>query len=245
MFAQKIALVTGGSRGIGAATCVALARNHAFVYINYLNNEEAAKQVLEAVREAGSDGALVQAAVHDKTAVETMFRGIRNSSGRLDLLVNNAGVIRDVHLGMMSLEDWTSVIDTNLTGLYLCSRSGIKMMMAKKWGRIVNVSSVSGLRGNTGQCNYAAAKAGIIGFTKSLARETAEFQIRVNTVVPGAIETEMFAAIPMQERRAIVAECPMKRAGRPEEVAEAIVFLLSEAASYIHGQSLVVDGGLT
>jgi len=244
-FAGKIALVTGGSRGIGAATCRTLARDGAFVYINYRSRAEEAAQILDAIRESGGDGALAPASVSDPDQVAAMFKIIREQHGRLDLLVNNAGVMRDTYLGMMSLPEWQSVIDTNLTGLYLCSRTAIKMMMGKRYGRIVNVSSVSGLIGAAGQCNYSTTKAGILAFTKSLAWETSSYNIRVNAVVPGAIETGMFTSIPQQERAALIAQCPLKRPGRPEEVAEAIVFLLSEKASYIQGQAIVVDGGLS
>jgi 3-oxoacyl-[acyl-carrier protein] reductase len=245
MFEGKVALVTGGSRGIGAATCRALGRERAFVYVNYHGHEEAANAVLASIREAGGDGAVVRASVSDPQQVEQMFQTIRRESGKLDLLVNNAGVIRDVYLGMMEMEHWTEVIDTNLTGLYLCSKTATRMMMGKKSGRIVNVSSISGLRGTAGQCNYSAAKAGIIAFTKSLAWELSPYGIRVNSVVPGAIETDMFNAIPPKSRREIVAQCPLQRAGKPEEVAEVILFLLSDAASYVQGHALVVDGGLT
>lgn len=245
MFSQKVALITGGSRGIGAATCRALALRNAFVYINYRDNAEAAEAVLASVRKAGGEGATIRASVTDETEVDQLFKTIRKTSGRLDFLINNAGIIRDTYLGMMPLSDWTSVMDTNLTGLFLCSRAAIKMMMGKRYGRIVNVSSVSGLTGVAGQCNYSAAKAGIIAFTKSLAWESSPYQIRVNAVVPGAIETDMYMAIPPEDRRQLIAQCPLKRPGTPEEVAEAIVFLLSDAASYIQGQALVVDGGLT
>jgi 3-oxoacyl-[acyl-carrier protein] reductase len=244
MFTQKVALVTGGSRGIGAATCLALARHGAFVYINYRNNQPAAEMVLSSIRAAGGDGATIGASVSNEAAVAAMFGTIRKQSGRLDLLVSNAGVTRDSYLGMMSLADWSSVIETNLTGLYLCSRAAIKMMMGKKYGRIVNVSSISGLLGAAGQCNYAAAKAGIIAFTRSLAIESSQYDIRVNAVVPGAIETEMFTATPRERQQQLVAQCLLGRVGKPEEVAEVIVFLLSDAASYIQGQAIVVDGGL-
>jgi 3-oxoacyl-[acyl-carrier protein] reductase len=244
MFAQKTALVTGGSRGIGAATCRALARHGAFVYINYHSREADAERVLASIREEGGDGLTMRASVSDEADVAQMFATIRQR-GRLDMLINNAGLLRDAYLGMMSLQDWQAVIDTNLTGLYLCSRAAIRMMMGKRYGRIVNVSSTSGLTGTAGQCNYATTKAGIIAFTKSLAWESSPHQIRVNAVVPGAVDTEMFSAIPQKERQAILQQVPLKRAGTAEEIAEVIVFLLSDAASYIQGQTIVVDGGLS
>jgi len=245
MFAQKTALVTGGSRGIGAATCRALARHGAFVYINYFSREAEAERVLASIREEGGDGVALRASVRDETDVAQMFAAIRQRSGRLDLLINNAGLLRDAYLGMMSLQDWQTVIDTNLTGLYLCSRAAIRMMMGKRYGRIVNVSSTSGLTGTAGQCNYATTKAGIIAFTKSLAWESSPHRIRVNAVVPGAVDTEMFSSVPQKERQAIIEQIPLKRPGTPEEIAEVIVFLLSDAASYIQGQTIVVDGGLS
>lgn len=245
MFADRIALVTGGSRGIGAATCRALARHGAFVYINYRDSEAAAASVLESIEQSGGRGAVVRASVRDDADVDQMFKTIRKQSGRLDMLVNNAGIIRDTYLGMMQPDDWSSVIDTNLGGLYRCSRTAVRMMMGKRYGRVVNVSSVSGLTGTAGQCNYAAAKAGIIAFTKSLAWEVSAHDIRVNAVVPGAIETDMFSTIPQEDRKALIAQCPLRRAGKPEEVAEVILFLLSDAASYIQGHAIVVDGGLT
>jgi 3-oxoacyl-[acyl-carrier protein] reductase len=245
MFAQKTALVTGGSRGIGAATCRTLARHGAFVYINYNSREAEAESVLAAIREEGGDGVTVRASVREEADVAQMFAGIRQRHGRLDMLINNAGLMRDAYLGMMSMQDWQAVIDTNLTGLYLCSRAAIRMMMGKRSGRIVNVSSTSGLMGNAGQCNYATTKAGIIAFTKSLAWEASPHQIRVNAIVPGAIDTEMFGSVPQKERQALLQQIPLKRPGAPEEIAEVIAFLLSDAASYIQGQTIVVDGGLS
>jgi 3-oxoacyl-[acyl-carrier protein] reductase len=245
MFSEKVALVTGGSRGIGAATCLALARRKAFVYVNYKSNKDAADAVVAAIRESGGDGMAIAGSVSDESAVAALFATIRKQSGKLDFLVNNAGITRDSYLGMMSLPDWNSVIETNLTGLYLCSRAAVRMMMGKKYGRIVNVSSISGIKGAAGQCNYATAKAGIIAFTRSMALESSQYEIRVNAVVPGAIETEMFSSTPRERQRELIAQCPMRRAGKPEEVAEVIAFLLSDSASYIQGQSIVVDGGLT
>jgi 3-oxoacyl-[acyl-carrier protein] reductase len=244
MFNDRVALVTGGSRGLGAAICRVLARRKAFVYVNYHQNEAAAEQVLSSMRAEGGDGATVRADVHDENQVNDLFKTIRKNFGKIDFLVNNAGITRDGYLGMMPLSDWKSVIETNITGVYLCSRAAIRLMMGKRFGRIVNISSVSGLTGRAGQCNYATTKAGIIAFTKSLAWESSPHGIRVNAVVPGIIETEMLAAVPSEQRRALIAQCPLQRAGTPEEVAEVVAFLFSDAASYIQGQAIVVDGGL-
>ena len=244
MFSGKIALVTGGSRGIGAAVCRDLARHKAYVYINYLQNQAAAEDVLEAVRQAGGEGETLQASVADPDAVIDMFKAIKKGSGKLDLLVNNAGILRDGLLGMMPTKDWTDVLDTNLTGLFMCCRAATKMMISKRSGRIVNVSSASGISGAAGQCNYTATKAGIIALTRSLALEVSRYDIRVNAVAPGYIETEMVMGLPADKRQELLEHCPMGRVGQPEEVAEVVTFLLSDAASYIQGQTIVVDGGL-
>lgn len=244
MFSGKIALVTGGSRGIGAAVCEDLARQNAYVYINYVQNQAAAEDVLEAVRKAGGEGEILQASVADPGAVAEMFKAVKKGSGKLDLLVNNAGILRDGLLGIMPDKDWTDVIDTNLTGLFMCCRAAAKMMIAKRSGRIVNMSSASGISGAAGQANYTATKAGIIALTRSLALELSRYGIRVNAVAPGYIETEMVMGLPADKRQELLQHCPMGRVGQPEEVAKVVSFLLSDAASYIQGQTIVVDGGL-
>ena len=241
----KRALVTGGSRGIGAAVCKAFAKEGAFVYVNYSKSERAAESVLACIEQKGGRGRLVKASVEDPDAVQEMFRAIRKESDGLDILVNNAAVMRDAYLGMMTLEQWREVIDINLTGMYLCSRSAIRMMMAKRSGHIVNVSSISGISGRAGQCNYAATKGGIIAFTRSLGLEAAPYNIHVNGVAPGCIETDMFMKIPQDIRTEILDRNPLKRMGMPEEVATVVSFLVSDAASYIQGQTIIVDGGMT
>jgi 3-oxoacyl-[acyl-carrier protein] reductase len=237
-------LVTGGSRGIGAATCVELARHGAHVYINFVRDGDAARSVLAEVEEAGGSGVLVQASVADGDAVTAMFKQVRKESGKLDFLVNNAGILRDQYLGMMSDDDWQAVIDTNLTGMFRTCRAAAKMMMAKKFGRIVNLSSASGISGAAGQGNYAASKAGIIALTRTLALEVSPYGIQVNAVAPGYIETEMVMQIAPDKRAALLEACPMGRLGTAAEVASVVSFLLSDAAAYVQGQTIVVDGGL-
>lgn len=243
-FAGAVALVTGGGRGIGAAICQALAREGAYVYINYHNRRETAEEVLEAIRSEGGDGCLAQASVANRESVTDLFTRIRRESGRLDLLVNNAAVLRDGLLGMMSDEQWHEVIDTNMNGLFYCTRQALRLMIARRSGRIVNMSSASGISGTAGQCNYASTKAAIIAFTRSLALEVSQYNIRVNCIAPGCIETEMFGQIPLERRKALVEQTALKRLGTPDEVAAVTLFLLSDAASYIQGQTLLVDGGL-
>jgi NAD(P)-dependent dehydrogenase (short-subunit alcohol dehydrogenase family) len=242
--AGKIALVTGGGRGIGAAVARQLGRYGAFVYVNYLKSEEAAASVLNEIRAGGGLGAIIQASVAEAGSVVEMFSRIRSESGRLDLLVNNAAIRRDQLMGIMSDDNWQQVVDTNLGGVFNCTRAAVRLMMANRFGRVVSVGSVGGLTGAAGQTNYAASKAALPAFTRSLALEVTKFNIRVNCVLPGIIETDMSATMPLERRRAMVEQTAMKRLGQPDEVAEVICFLLSDAASYVQGASFVVDGGL-
>ena len=244
MFTGMTALVTGGGRGIGASVCRELAGKGAFVFINCNRSEKKASEVLEEIRSAGGDGLVVTASVHDPDSVDKMFRIIRKSRRKLDILVNNAGIMQDSFLGSMSLKTWHRVLETNLTGLFLCSRAAVKMMIAKRTGHIVNISSISALSGNMGQCNYAATKGGIISFTRSLALEVSPYNIHVNCVVAGSVERAMFLKVPMGHRNKIIQSVPLKRMGKPEEIATVVRFLVSEDASYIQGQSIIVDGGL-
>lgn len=240
----KAALVTGASRGIGRAIAIRLASEGAAVAINYAGNVKAAEEVKAVIEAAGGRAMLVQADVADSTAVDAMIKAVIEAFGQIDILVNNAGITRDGLLMRMKEEDWDAVINTNLKGIFHCTKAVSKLMMKKRYGRIVNMASVVGLIGNAGQSNYAAAKAGVIGFSKSMARELASRGITVNMVAPGFIDTDMTAVLPDKVREAMVADIPLGKIGTPENVADAVVFLVSDQASYITGQTINVDGGM-
>jgi 3-oxoacyl-[acyl-carrier protein] reductase len=241
---ERVALVTGASRGIGRAIALALAREGATVIVNYATRRETAEAVVNAITAQGGRAVAIAADVADAGQVEAMFKEVLGKFGRIDILVNNAGITRDNLLLRMKDADWEQVINTNLKGAFLCARAAAKAMLKQRWGRIINISSVVGLTGNAGQVNYASAKAGLIGLTKSLARELASRQITVNAVAPGFIETDMTKELAAEVRQAMLGSIPLGRFGQPEDVAEAVVFLASEKASYITGQVLVVDGGM-
>jgi len=242
---SPVAVVTGASRGIGAAVARRLAADGHYVYVNYRSREARAKEVVDEIIGLGGRAEAVAADVRREDEVRAMFQRVRRAHGRLDVLVNNAGVTEDGFLLMMSDRKWSSVVETNLTGAFRCSRDGAVLMAAAGAGAVVNVASVSGLVGPAGQANYAAAKAGLIALTKSLAAETAHAGIRVNAVVPGFIESDMLRALPAGTLAAEIARVPLGRPGTCDEVAAAVSWLAGPQSSYVTGTTLVVDGGLT
>ena len=240
----KVALVTGASRGIGRAIALKLAAEGAAVVINYHGSMEKAKEVKAEIESDGGIAEIMQCNVADYQATEAMIRKVTDDFGRLDILVNNAGITRDGLLMKMSEEDYDTVLDTNLKGTFHCIRFAARQMLRQRGGRIINLSSVSGILGNAGQANYSASKAGVIGLTKSAARELASRGITVNAVAPGFIETEMTAVLTEKVRESAVVQIPMGAFGTAEDVAEAVAFLASDSARYITGQTIHVDGGM-
>lgn len=244
MLNGKVALVTGASRGIGKAIALTLAKYGADVAVNYNGSKEKAEEVAEEIRAMGRQALLIQGSVANADACGEMFRQVEETYGKVDILVNNAGITRDNLAVRMTEEEFTQVIDTNLKGAFFCMKEAGKRMMKKRYGRIVNISSISGVHGNAGQINYCAAKAGVIGMTKSLAKELAARNVTVNAVAPGYIETDMTAVLPEKVREAALSQIPLKRMGKPEDIAETVAFLASDRASYITGQTVLVDGGM-
>ncbi|NTU70349.1 MAG: 3-oxoacyl-[acyl-carrier-protein] reductase [Coriobacteriia bacterium] len=241
----KVALVTGASRGIGAAIALRLAADGAAVAVNYAGSKASADAVVESIVALGGRAVALQGDVSDSAAALALVDSTIAELGALDVVINNAGITRDGLLVRMSDEDWGAVIATNLTGVFNVTRAASKVMMKQRSGSIVNVTSVVGLVGNAGQANYAAAKAGVVGLTKSVARELAGRGVRVNAVAPGFIETDMTAELPEAAREGALATISMKRFGAVDDVASAIAFLASDEASYVTGQTLAVDGGMT
>jgi len=240
----KTALITGGSRGIGRAIAVELARAGAFVYINYVRGEEAARETLKIVQDQGGTGSLLRCDVSDFDAVQAAVKGITEEKGRIDILINNAGVTHSGLFVRTKPEAWSSVIDVNLTGAFNCCRAVARYMMKQRWGRIVNMTSVVALSGNAGQVAYSASKAGIIGLTKSLARELGPRNICINAVAPGFIETDMTGSMEGKSRGEALDQIALGRAGMPDDVAGVVEFLVSGKADYITGQVIHVNGGL-
>ncbi|WP_026105033.1 3-oxoacyl-[acyl-carrier-protein] reductase [Halalkalibacterium ligniniphilum] len=244
MLKGYIAVVTGGSRGIGRATALELARQGANVVVNYAGNQGKAEEVVSEIKGLGVDALAIQADVSDSKAVEEMIKEVITTFGRLDILVNNAGITRDGLMMRMKEEDWDAVINTNLKGVFNCSKAVTRQMMKQRFGRIINVASVVGVLGNAGQANYVAAKAGVIGLTKTMARELANRNINVNAVAPGFIDTDMTEELNDDLKAQLLGQIPLARLGNPEDVAKAIRFLATDDSAYMTGQTLHVDGGM-
>ena len=240
----RAAIVTGGSRGIGRAVCVALAKQGCNVVVNYCHGEAAAAETAALCKELGVEAVTVQADVSTAEGCKKLFEEAGNAFGRVDILVNNAGVTRDNLILRLSEEDFDTVLNANLKGAFLCCKEAARRMVRQRWGRIVNLSSVVALRGNAGQTNYSASKAGLIGLTKALAKEEGPSGITVNCVAPGVIETDMMAAFTAEDKAALAEEAPVGRLGTADEVAKLLVFLAGEDAGYITGQVFGVNGGL-
>ncbi|WP_196602728.1 3-oxoacyl-[acyl-carrier-protein] reductase [Pectinatus frisingensis] len=240
----KVALITGASRGIGRAIALSLSAAGAAVAVNYAGNDAAAEAVRSEIIKNGGRAIIIKADVSDAAAVDAMIEKVIAEYGTIDILINNAGITKDTIVVRMKQQDWTAVINTNLSGVFNCCKPAAKLMMKKRAGKIVNMASVVGLTGNIGQANYAAAKAGVIGFTKSLARELAARGITVNAVAPGFISTDMTAVLSDKARENILNGIPLKKMGSPEDVADAVLFLVSGRADYITGQVINVDGGM-
>ncbi|AEH48620.1 3-oxoacyl-[acyl-carrier-protein] reductase [Parageobacillus thermoglucosidasius] len=244
MLQGKVALVTGASRGIGRAIALELARQGAKIAVNYAGSEAKANEVVGEIKNMGGEAFAIQADVADAQAVEQMVKTVLERFERIDILVNNAGITRDNLLMRMKEEEWDDVININLKGVFNCTKAVTRPMMKQRYGRIVNIASVVGVMGNPGQANYVAAKAGVIGLTKTAARELASRNITVNAVAPGFITTDMTERLSEEIKSEMLKQIPLARFGEPEDVAKVVAFLVSDAASYMTGQTLHVDGGM-
>ncbi len=244
MLKGKVALVTGASRGIGKAIALGLAENGAAVAVNYSSSESSALEVAEIIRKNGGKAEIFKARVNEEAEVEEMFSAVEKKLGPVDILVNNAGITKDNLLMRMKTEEWDMVIDVNLKGAFLCTRRALKGMMKNRYGKIINISSVVGFSGNAGQFNYSATKAGVIGMTKSAALECASRGIRVNAVAPGFIETDMTASISDDMKAAYMEKIPLKSLGKPQDIANAVIYLASPLSDYMTGQTLHLNGGM-
>lgn len=244
----RVAIVTGASRGVGRAIALKLASMGAKVAVNYVaiepQNESDAREVVDSIVRGGGEGMVVEADVRNGEGVKSMVDGVVGRWSKVDILVNNAGIRKDTLIMRMSEEAWDDVIETNLRAAYLCSKAVLRSMVKQNWGRIISISSIAGVIGNAGQTNYAASKAGIIGLTKSLARELGSRSITANAVAPGFIKTQMTETLPEEVKNSILSMTPLGRFGEPEEVADLVGFLASEKASYITGEVIGIDGGM-
>jgi len=243
--ARRLALVTGGSRGIGRAIALTLGKNGCDVAVNYNASAEAAEALCGELAALGARALAFRADVSDRSQVEVLFKAVEAGMGPVEILVNNAGITRDNLLMRMRYEEWDAVLAANLSSAFYCTKEAIRGMAKARWGRIVNIASVVGLVGNAGQANYSASKAGLIGFSKSVAREYAARGVTVNVVAPGFIGTDMTGVLKEQVKEAILGQIPLGRMGSPEDVARAVAFFASEENSYVTGQVLAVDGGMT
>ena len=240
----KCAVVTGASRGIGRAIALQLASEGAKVVVNYSGSEQKALEVVEEIKNNGGEAIAVQANVAESDSVQSLMKTAIDTYGSIDILVNNAGITRDNLLMRMKENEWDDVIDTNLKGVFLCTKAVTRQMMKQRAGRIINISSIVGVAGNAGQANYVAAKAGVIGLTKTTAQELASRNILVNAIAPGFITTEMTEALPEEIKETMLKQIPLAKLGQPEDIAKAVVFFASDSANYITGQTLQIDGGM-
>lgn len=244
MSERKIALVTGGGRGIGRETCLHLARDGHFVVVNYSASEKQAQELVHQIKGEGGEAAVVKASVANCDEVEAMFAEVNANYGAVDILVNNAGILRDGLLARMKNDDFESVLQVNLMGTFYCTRTAIRDMAKKRWGRVINLSSVSGFFGNAGQANYAASKAALIGFTRSVARELGRRNVTVNAIMPGLVDTDAIVDAPQAAKDYMLSLTALNRMGEVHEVASLVAYLASENAGYITGAAIAVDGGM-